>query len=79
MDELKTKPRVVGLKQSRKSVKDGRAVLAFVADDAEPRVIQPFVDLCAGHGVPVERVKSCEELGRACGIEVGAAVAVILN
>jgi large subunit ribosomal protein L7A len=67
------------LKQSRKSVKEGRAAAAFIAGDAESRVIQPFEALCAEHGVRVERVETCKELGSACGIEVGAAVAVLLN
>lgn len=79
MDELRTKPKVVGLKQSRKSVKEGRAVLAFIANDAEARVRQPFEALCAEHGVPVKYAESCSELGKACDIEVGAAVAVIIN
>ena len=78
MDELKIRPKVVGLKQSRKSVKEGRAAVAFVANDAEPRVKQPFEALCAEHGVPVRYAESCAELGQACEIEVGAAVAVIL-
>lgn len=79
MDELKTKPKVVGLKQSRKAVKDGVAAAAFIAKDAEPKVRQPFEALCAEHGIKVQYAESCEELGKACGIEIGCAAAVLLS
>ena len=79
MDELKSGPKVVGLKQSRKAVGAGRAAAAFVARDAEPRVVQPFEILCAEHGVRVQHVETCKELGAACGIDVGAAIAVLLD
>ena len=78
MDELKTKAKVVGLKQSRKAVKDGAAAIAFIAGDADMKVRQPFESLCAEAGVKVEYAESCAELGKACGIEVGCAVAAIL-
>jgi len=78
LDELKTKAKVVGLKQSRKAVKDGVAAMAFVAKDADPKVRQPFETLCAESGVKIEYAESCAELGKACGIEIGCAVAAIL-
>lgn len=79
MDELKTRPKVVGLKQSRKVVKDGAAAAAFVAKDAEPKVRQPFEALCAEHKIKIYYTETCAELGKACGIEVGCAVAVTLS
>ena len=72
-------PRVVGLKQSRKAVKDGLAEYAIVARDAEERVRLPFEQLCARHGVRVEYADTCGGLGKACGISVGAAVAAVLK
>lgn len=68
---------IVGLKQSVKAVKSGMAARAFVASDADPHVKNPFVDTCAQMGVEIEYYPTCEQLGSACGIDVGAAVAVV--
>jgi len=66
--------RIVGLKQSRRAVKEGRASAAYVASDAEERVVEPFVRLCGEENVPVFRVDTMQELGAAAGIGIGAAV-----
>ena len=78
-EELKDAKRAVGLKQSRKALKENAAVKAFVAHDAEDRIRLSLLELCAEAGVPADQTYSMEELGHACGIEVGAAVAVILK
>jgi large subunit ribosomal protein L7A len=79
LEELKTAPKkTVGLKQTRKALTDGAAKSVFVARDAEVRVRQPVLALCEETGVPVFWADTMEELGRACGIEVGAAVAAVL-
>lgn len=70
---------VVGIKQSRKAVLDGLAKSAYVARNADPGITGPFARLCEDNGVEVVYVDSMEELGRACGINVGAAVAVLLK
>ena len=79
MDELKNRPKVVGLKQSRRFVKEGRAAAVFIARDAEQRVTQPLEALCAERGVRVERVGTCKELGDACGVSVGAAAVATIQ
>ena len=43
------------------------------------RITQPLVQEAVRRQVPVEQVPSMRELGAACGIAVGAAVAVLLN
>ncbi len=70
---------VVGIKQSKRAVSDGLASSAYVACDADPDIIDPFSQLCSKNGVRVVYVDTMEELGRACGINVGAAVAVLLK
>ncbi|GHU88007.1 50S ribosomal protein L7ae [Clostridia bacterium] len=70
--------RVVGLKQSRKAVKDGLAVKVFIARDAEPHVREPFEALCKEASVAVEYIDTCAELGKTCGIDIGAAFAAEL-
>ena len=68
---------IIGLKQSVKAVKGGKALKAFVAEDADSHVREPFLKVCREYGVPVEYYPTCKELGSACKIDVGAAVAVV--
>ena len=68
---------IIGLKESTRAVKAGKAKMAYVAEDADAHVRLPFVDICRENGVPVTFVATCKELGAACGIDVGAAVAVV--
>jgi len=70
---------VVGIKQSRKAVVDGTAKSAYIARNADPEITEPFARLCGENGIDVVYADSMEELGRACGINVGAAVAVLLK
>ncbi len=78
LDELKNQPKVVGIKQLRKSLKDGQVVCAFVALDADPRLTDPVVEECARLDVKLVEVATMEALGKACGIAVGAAAAGLL-
>lgn len=66
---------VVGAKQTRRAVESGKARRVFLAHDADPRVTDPIAALCGEKGIPLERERSMKELGRACGIAVGCAVA----
>ena len=79
LDNLKESIKMVGLKQSARAVETGAAKLAYVAADAQDKVREPFLRLCEEHGVPVEVVDTMEQLGKACGIKVGAAVAAVLK
>mgnify|MGYP000328735007 CR=1 FL=1 len=73
------KARTVGTRAVLRAVERGEARVVFVARDAEPRVVAPVVALCGRKGVQVVWVDSMTELGRACGIEVGAASAAVLE
>ena len=79
LSKLAEGAKVVGAKQTRRAVNDGRAAAVFLARDADPRVTEPFKALCAERGIPVERDCSMKELGKACGIAVGSAVAALLK
>ena len=79
LSKLKTGKKLVGQKQSRRAVEDGRAQCVFMADDASASVTEPISELCGKHGVEVVMVPTMAELGSACGIEVGAAVAVLIE
>lgn len=79
LDELKTQRKVVGIKQLRKALKDGQVVRAFVARNADPQLTQPIEEACALGNVELVFVPTMAELGKACGISVGAAAAGILS
>ena len=69
----------VGLKQSTEAVETGLAKKAYIALDADSYVVEPFVELCRKHGVPVEKAETKAKLGKTFGISVPAAVAVELK
>ena len=79
LTELQSEKKSVGLKQSRKAIKEGSARRVFVALDADERVRVPVAELCREAGVELTEVPTMAELGRACGINVGAAVAALLK
>jgi large subunit ribosomal protein L7A len=79
LSELKTGSRVVGAKQAKRAIDDGRALRVFLARDADPRVTEPLEALCKGKNVPVETACTMSELGSACNIAVGSAVAALIK
>ena len=79
LSELKNSPRVVGVKQLRKAVGRGEIRQVFLAEDADPALTDPIAALATDQAVPVVRVSSMKELGRACGIAVGASAAGLLK
>ena len=66
---------VVGMKQLRKALKNDRAMHVFLSENADPAITEPLAQLCDEKQVPVTWVPTMADLGRACGIEVGAAAA----
>ena len=79
LQALNKDAKVTGLKQSQRAVAEGKARHAFIAADAEMRLTTAFRALCEEHGVEITEVETMRELGIACGIQVGAAVAVLLK
>ena len=79
LSELKTASKVTGAKQVTRALKNGSVRLVFLAQDADPRVTDPVALLCQEQGVETEIVPTMTELGAACGIAVGSAVAAILG
>jgi large subunit ribosomal protein L7A len=70
---------IVGTKQTIKALKNGEVKEIVVADDADPRILYKVVQTAKELHVPVTRVDSMKKLGKACGIEVGAAAVAIIN
>ena len=75
--EFASAKHVVGIKQSKRALADGTAKSAYIARNADPAITEPFAQMCEEKGVEVIYADTMEELGRACGINVGAAVAVL--
>lgn len=73
------KKRTIGTNQTVKAVQQSIAKLLYVARDAETRITLPIVRAAEEHGIQVEWVDTMKQLGKACGIEVGAATAAIIE
>ena len=79
LSELKTKRKVIGVKQSLKAVRAGHVLCVYMAEDADPALLEPIRSHCAAEEIDVIAGESMAVLGQACGIEVGAAVAALLK
>lgn len=79
LSELNHSPKVVGIKQLRKALERGTLLRVFLAENADPALTEPIAALAEARGVPVERVSTMKELGRACSIAVGASAAGLLR
>lgn len=78
LEQLNTQRKVVGIKQLRKSLKDGLVSRVFAARNADPKLTEPLEEECRLCGVELVWVPTMAELGKACGISVGASAAGLL-
>jgi large subunit ribosomal protein L7A len=76
---LRTAKKAIGAKQTARAVEKGLAAKVYLADDADRRVVAPLSQLCSQKGVEVDEAVTMTELGKACGIEVGAAAVAVLK
>ena len=70
---------IVGAKQLKKALIKGTARHVFLAENADPAITDLLEDLCRQSQTSVSWVASMADLGRACGIEVGAAAAAVID
>ena len=77
--DLTGKRVIVGTKQLKKALLNGRARYVFLAENADPAIIEPIKERCSGGNIHIHWVSSMADLGRACGIEVGAAAAAVVD
>ena len=78
LTELASQEKVIGVKQSRKAVREGRAKRVYLACDADPAITEPVAVSCEAAGIPVETEHTMAQLGCACRITVGASVVAVL-
>ncbi len=76
---LGDRPRVVGTRQVLKALHAGRVERLYVAVDAAAGIVARLVDEASRQGVVVDRSLDLRQLGRAGGVEVGAAAMGILR
>ena len=77
-NELTNSAKVVGVKQVRRALNAGRAKRLYLARDADPQLTGPLAEQAREQGVEAFWLDSMKELGRDCGIAVGAAVAAAI-
>jgi large subunit ribosomal protein L7A len=79
LELLKKNKKTIGTKQTLKSVENGTAKVVFIARDADEKITDGLVKLCEKNSIEFIYVDNMKQLGRACGIEVGAAAAALLE
>lgn len=71
--------KTVGAKQTIKAVEKALAKEVYWASDAEARVVDPILRACSSKNIRTIKVESMKELGKACNIEVGCAIAAVIE
>lgn len=80
MERLTTaRKKTVGTKQTQKAIEKDQAIAVYIARDTEERISAPLMRMCAEKEIEVVMVDTMDELGRLCGIKVGAATAAVIT
>lgn len=79
LEDLKQRSKIVGLKQTMKAVEANQVQAVYIAKDADERLVTKILDACKDKSIQVFRAESMKLLGKACGIDVGTAVAAVTN
>ena len=79
LSELSRSQTVVGAKQLRKALQRGTAKKVVLARNADPAITEPIALMCQKYHIECAWVPSMLDLGKACGIEVGAAAAAAVD
>ena len=75
LEDLHMAKKVIGVKQVCKALHSGLCREVYIALDADPLLTRSVRELCDKNGVLLTEVPSMTELGRLCGIAVGASAA----
>ena len=76
---LNSKNKVVGVKQVKRALNSAEVEAVYVANDAEKKVTSDIVKLCEEKQIQTIYVDSMKKIGKACGIDINAAVAALLK
>ena len=78
LSELAGADKVIGIKQTKKALREGLAKRVYISLNADIILRESIISLCNQANVPIVEVNSMDELGNACGIQVGAACAAVI-
>lgn len=72
---------VIGTKQTKRALKNNEVIRIIIATDVEDKIVSTIVNSCneSSQDIQIERNYTMEELGKHCGIDVGAAMIAILK
>ncbi len=68
---------IVGFRRSKKAIEDGRASMAYVAEDIAPLMLDNIKSILESNSVDYKCVESKAQLGKACHIDCDAAIVVV--
>jgi large subunit ribosomal protein L7A len=71
--------RVTGFRQVIRALDSGTLISAQLAQDCDASMMEKLLAAFEGAGVPYQLIPTRDELGKLCGINVGAAVAGIVK
>ena len=72
LEKLAEQNKVIGIKQTTKALNQDKAKTLFIAEDAEKHLVQHLEQTAKEKNIKIVYVDSMKNLGKACGIEVGA-------
>lgn len=78
LENLLEQNKVIGIKQTTKAINQDGVKVLFIAEDAEKHLVQHLEQTAEKRDIEIIYVDSMKDLGKACGIDVGAAVAALL-
>lgn len=79
LELLKSGNKAIGIKQSLKVVEADNAKVVFIAKDADEKITGNLIELCTAKSIEIIMVDTMKQLGKACGIEVGASAVCLLK
>jgi large subunit ribosomal protein L7A len=71
--------KVVGIKQVKRAIDKDETQTVFIAEDADENITKDVSKLCKDKQIQIVHVDNMDELGKACGIDINAAVAALLK
>lgn len=71
--------KVIGIKQSIKAINNSEVDKVYIARDADEKLISPVRISAEQKSLEIIYIDTMKELGRLCGIQVGAATVVLLK
>ncbi|ABR50556.1 ribosomal protein L7Ae/L30e/S12e/Gadd45 [Alkaliphilus metalliredigens QYMF] len=79
LEKLQHAKKVIGIKETKKALKQGEVTVLYIAKDAAKNVVEPIEELAKEQNIAIVPVDSMKKLGQACGIDVAAAVAATIK